>query len=97
MEHNSSTGFSTNLDLAAGWLHDCANYHEHCRHQPQMESILPYRVLDIGNWENLPKFSSQLAKTGSDHMLRSATAGANPKDNTNTSQQMQILSSGRKL
>lgn len=48
MEYNSSTGSPTNLDLGASWLHDCANYHEHCCHQPQLESILPYRVLDLG-------------------------------------------------
>ncbi len=48
MEHNSSTGSPTNLDLGASWLHDCANYHEHCCNQPQLESILPYRVLDLG-------------------------------------------------
>lgn len=52
MEHNSSTGSSTNLDLAARWLHNCANSHEYCCHQPQIKSILPYRVLDIGDLEN---------------------------------------------
>lgn len=48
MEYNSGTGSPKNLDLGASWLHDCANYHEHCCHQPQLESILPYRVLDLG-------------------------------------------------
>ncbi|KAF4633435.1 hypothetical protein G7Y89_g4687 [Cudoniella acicularis] len=38
MEHNSSTGVSTNLDLAASWLYDCANHHENCCRQPEMES-----------------------------------------------------------
>ncbi|TVY34737.1 hypothetical protein LOCC1_G007171, partial [Lachnellula occidentalis] len=48
MEYNSNIGSPMNLDLGASWLHDCANYHEHCCHQPQLESILPYRVLDLG-------------------------------------------------
>jgi len=52
MEYNSNTGSSVNLDLAASWFHDCANYHEHCCHQFQLESILPYRVLDLGDREN---------------------------------------------
>jgi hypothetical protein len=52
MEHNSSTGSSTNLDLVASWLHDCANYHRHCCQQSQTESILPHRLLDIGDWEH---------------------------------------------
>jgi hypothetical protein len=42
-------------------------------------------------------YFSLLVKTGLDHMLRSATAGVNPKENVNTSQQNKILSSGRQL
>lgn len=52
MEYNTNTGSSMNLDLAASWFHDCTNYHEHCCHQFQRESILPYRVLDLGDGEN---------------------------------------------
>ena len=52
MEYNSSTGSSMNLDLAASWFHDCANSYEHCCRQLQLESILPYRVLDLGDREN---------------------------------------------
>jgi hypothetical protein len=55
MENNSSTGSSTNLELAASWLHDCTNYHEHCHHQPQKKSTLPLRVLDVGDRETKQK------------------------------------------
>ena len=55
MKHNSSTGSSTNLDLVSSWLYDCANYHEHCCHNPQLNSILPHRVLDLRDWENARK------------------------------------------
>jgi hypothetical protein len=43
------------VELAAGWLHDCTNYHEHCHYQPQKESILPLRVLAVGDWETQQK------------------------------------------
>jgi hypothetical protein len=55
MKHNSSTGSSTNLNLVSGWLYDCANYHEHCCHKPQIKSILPHRVLDLRDWESARK------------------------------------------
>lgn len=55
MEKNSTSGSTTNLDLVATWLRDCANNHKHCHHQPQLASILPYRVLDLGTGDSPQK------------------------------------------
>jgi hypothetical protein len=52
MNDNSTTGSETNLDLAASWLRDCTETHENCYHRPQMEPVLPLRVLDIGGPES---------------------------------------------
>lgn len=85
MEKNSTSGSTTNLGLVATWLRDCANNHKHCHHQPQLASILPYRVLDLGTGDSPQKIKLSVGNTGSDHMPLSATAGEKAEANAITS------------